>query len=311
MPRLPQDVETTARVLAHTCEQVDRLDRASAVAETVRAAAVVLEAAEFLRTEEKTQGRAVSTLLDRLLHAPSAALGPTQLELLASLRRHIQALLAQPAWLEAPWTDVVISDAGRAVPTMLTDTTMRFYKWLGGQLSTHARIAELGPWLGSSTCCLCEGLRESAYGSQSIDVYDSFVWAAWMDLYIPLRPGDDWPRPGDSFLSLFQESVRPYNVPTVAHPCWIDDGIDLGCRPEWRHPESIELLVYDMGPDRPVLDQLWEVFSPHFQPEGTMLVFNEYGKVHSTALWDFCDDHAHHLRPLYKPDGTPKAFLYV
>lgn len=311
MRRLPRPGETTARVLAHVCEQVDWLDRRSAVAETVRAAAVVLEAAEFLRTEEKTQGRPVSALLDRLLHAPSATLGSAQIELLAGLQRHIHTLLAQPAWPEAPWTDVVVSDAGQDVPTMLTDMTMRFYKWLGGQVSARARIAELGPWLGSSTRCLCEGLAESAYGSQSIDVYDSFVWAAWMDTYVPLRPGDDWPRPGDSFLSLFQESVRPYHSRVVAHPCWIDDGTGPGGRPQWMHPDPIELLVYDMGPDRPVLDTLWEVFSPHFEPEGTMLVFNEYGKVHSTALWAFCEDHADHLRPQYKPDGTAKAFRYV
>ncbi|MFI7453483.1 hypothetical protein ACIBQX_38755 [Nonomuraea sp. NPDC049714] len=309
MPRLPHARETAARVLTHVCEQVDWLDRRSTVAETVRAAAAVLEASEFLRTEDRTQGLAVSALLDRLLDAPSTALGPERLELLAGLRSHVRTLLRQPDWPKAPWADVVVSSAGQDVPTMLTEPTMRFYKWLGGTLSERARIAEFGPWLGSSTRCLCEGMGEPA--GQSVDAYDSFVWSGWMDTYVPTRPYGDWPRPGDSFLSLFQETVRPYHPRVVAHPCWIDDSLDSGERPAWDHLELVELLVYDMGPDRALLDIIWEVFSPHFEPERTLLVFNEYGKVHASALWDFCDDHADRLRPRYKPDGTAKAFLYV
>jgi hypothetical protein len=216
----------------------------------------------------------------------------------------------QPA-APAAWEATVVSEASRRVPTMLTEETRQFYTWLASRVSPEAHLVELGTWLGSSTRCLCEGLGRTAGARQSIDVYDSFVWAPWMDQYIARAPGDRWPGPGESFLGLFNDAVRDYEHQIVTHPSWIDDGISHGGRLAWPRREPIELLIYDMGPDRPVLDAMWATFSPFFQRETTVLVFNEYGKVHSSALWDFCDAHADCLRPHYKPQGSPKGFLYV
>jgi hypothetical protein len=311
MPRLPHAREVTANVLDHVYADADWLDHDAPVAASVRAAALVLESAQYLRTEDRAHGRSVAALLDRL-RVPvdddrSRELGAV----LDGLRRHVQELTAQPSWPAPAWDDLPLSAAAQAVPTMLTDTTRRFYKWLGSRLPAGARIAELGSWLGSSTLCLCEGLDERAGDTARVEVYDSFVWAAWMDSFVPVPSGGAWPRPGDVFLDRFHANLQAYGARVTAQRCWIDDGTTPGERPVWRHPEPIDVLVYDMGPDRAVLDVLWEVFEPHFLPGRTVLVFNEYGKVHATSLWEFCDDHGEHLVPEHKPVGTAKAFRYV
>jgi hypothetical protein len=316
MPFLNYPEEMSVYLLTHVFQQTDWIGYLSGVARNARATALLIEAGEFLRTEDKDLGRAVVGLLDRLLRTapdtPTAALTPRKVELFTALERHARSLLAQPdRAAEAAWEGTAVSKASRSVPTMLTDETMQFYKWLGGQVSPEAHIVELGAWLGSSTRCLCEGLRRDAMMRQSIDVYDSFVWAPWMDRHVSRAPGDRWPSSGESFLGLFNDAVREYERHIATHPSWIGDGIADGSRPDWTCRAPIELLIYDMGPDRPVLDAIWESFSPFFQPNITVLVFNEFGKVHSTALWGFCESHSDCLQPHYKPLGSPKAFLYV
>jgi hypothetical protein len=307
--------QISATLLTHVSEGVDWMGHRSPVAERVRAAALLLEAGEFLRSEDESLGLAVAGLLKRLVRSASetraSALDGAQLDLLATLEGHVRTLLATPWRGQAPWERTVVSEACRSIPTMLNEETMHFYKWLGGQVSGEARIVELGAWLGASTRCLCEGLDRPGKGRPSIDVFDSFVWEPWMDPYVLRRSGVCWPKAGESFLSLFYASLRGYDAMIVAHPCWIDDGVRRGDDIAWARREPIELLLYDMGPDRLVLDTLWEVFSPFFQRGSTVLVFNEYGKVHSSVLWDFCERHADRLRPHHKPYGSAKAFLYV
>lgn len=286
------------------------IDYRSLVSVNTRAGALMIEAAEFLKSEDKSLGRAVVALFDRLLPEPSprSDFDPAMLELLMALKRHVAALLTEPNQGRRPWKDVVVSESARRVPTMITDETMQFYQWLAARLSSQARIVELGPWLGSSTRCFCEGLDPA--GSASLDVYDSFVWQLWMDTYVLHSRHLRRPQIGESFVDLFKAHLHDYEDRLVVHRCWIHDDIYADGGPlAWSRQEQIELFVYDMGPDPIVLEGVWKVFSPFFTT-GTIVVFNEYGKANSAALWNFCDSHAHHLAPLYKPYGSAKAFLY-
>lgn len=303
---------TSETLLAYISDPANWIDYRSAVAVNARAGALLIETAEFLKSEEKSLGRAVAALFERLLPEPTifprAEFDPAMLELLTVLKRHVAALLTEPEQECRPWNDIVVSESTRRVPTMITDETMQFYQWLGAQLSSQARIVELGPWLGSSTRCFCDGLDRA--GGASLDVYDSFVWQLWMDPYVLHARHLRRPQTGESFVDLFNANVLDYEDRIVVHRCWIHDDIYADGSPlAWSRQEQIELFVYDMGPDPAVLEGVWKVFSPFFTA-GTILVFNEYGKVNSTALWDFCDSHAHHLTPLHKPYGSAKAFLY-
>jgi hypothetical protein len=299
-------------LLAYIGDPANWIDYSSSLATTARAAALLIDTGEFLKSEEKSLGRAVSALFDRLLPSPITSpetqFDADMLELLTVLKSHVAALLTEPEWEHTSWDDIAVSESTRRVPTMITDETMRFYKWLGTRLSSNARIVELGPWLGSSTRCFCEGLDRS--GSASLDVYDSFVWQLWMDAYVLREPRLSRPNTGESFLNFFIENLLGYEDRIVVHRCWIDDRLYSDGSPlTWSRRERIELFVYDMGPDPAVLECVWNVFSQFFTT-GTILVFNEYGKANSAALWHFCESHADRLAPLYKPYGSAKAFLY-
>ncbi len=299
-------------LLTYIGDPMNWIDYRSSLAVNVRAGAILIETAEFLKSEEKAPGRAVAALFDQLLPETTASFqadfDPAMIDLLTVLKRHVSALLTEPNPESRPWEEVVVSESAQRVPTMITDETMQFYQWLGARLSDQARVVELGPWLGSSTRCFCEGLGPTSRAT--LDVYDSFVWQLWMDTYVLKSPHVRRPQIGESFVDLFKENLADYADRMVVHRCWIHDEIYADGGPlAWSRQEPIELFVYDMGPDPVVLESVWKVFSPFFTA-GTIVVFNEYGKANSAALWAFCDRNAGRLAPLHKPYGSAKAFLY-
>jgi hypothetical protein len=168
----------------------------------------------------------------------------------------------------------------------------------------------IGAWLGSSTRCLCEG-QDASPSRYRLHVYDSFVWERWMDRLFDAAP-EKRPRPGDSFLELFNTYMQGYQDRLILHPGYIEDGTKC---PEksliWAYDEPVALVVYDMGPNPTILDAVWRQFSHHLVAGRSVVVFNEYGQLSSSHLWEFCRCHADHLAPHHKPHTTAKAFLYV
>lgn len=61
-------------------------------------------------------------------------------------------------------------------------------------------IVELGPWLGSSTIAMLQGLGQLA----KIDTYDRFIWESWMN-HFEQNSGF---KPGDSFLDRFADNIQ-------------------------------------------------------------------------------------------------------
>jgi hypothetical protein len=88
--------------------------------------------------------------------------------------------------------DEELSRSVQSIPTMASQETLRYYKWLARTLEHPGDIVELGSWMGSTTACLAEGLSQNLCRKHTrIHAYDSFIWRDWMRTYTedPELPG--------------------------------------------------------------------------------------------------------------------------
>ena len=211
------------------------------------------------------------------------------------------------------WENEFVPKALRSIPTMLCPETMGYYKWLARTFSGVGDIVELGCWMGCSTCCLAEGLRQNPDAcSRKIHVFDSFVWLDWMknfteDQHVLTTDLRD----GSSFFDYFWMQCEPYQDLLEVHRGALNTDNDKFDLPdiEWKKQE-IGILVMDFGDDRAANEAMWRVFSPSFLSDNTIIVFNQYGNARATALRKFCAERRQELLAIHKPIGSAKAFLY-
>ena len=82
------------------------------------------------------------------------------------------------------------------VRSMLTPEEKQYLTWLAShQFAGWGSIVDLGPWLGSSSAALAEGLKQRGAGGR-IYSFDRFQWeASYMEAFAEtdLRDGDDFP----------------------------------------------------------------------------------------------------------------------
>lgn len=206
------------------------------------------------------------------------------------------------------------------IPSMLDDDTKRYYKWLGSNAYTGAGAAvELGPWLGSSTVALLEGLETNpAFAGRRLQTFDSFVWGQWMtESIFPRLATRDVPAPGESFLGLFHHYMGEYRDWVEPKACYLErHAAQLENHPAAQRRfvwsgEPIELLIYDFGVDVWEIDRVWDLLADSFISGRTVIVLNPYGNARSEGLRQFCRDKAIHLRAIHKPQSSAKGFLFI
>lgn len=208
---------------------------------------------------------------------------------------------------QTSWQIEMLSRETVAVPGMLYPDTMRYYKWLARTIEGAGAIVELGCWMGLSTCCLAEGLQENLHAeNKRIHVFDSFVWRPWMEVYCeePLitRAGL---KDGDSFIALFWSYCGRFRRLLEVKPKFYGSGDS-----EWNDGPII-LIVFDMADDYLTQECLWRAFLPNFIPGRTVIVFNQFGNARAEGIRRFCDDRSQEIRPIHKPMGSAKGFLYI
>ena len=206
-----------------------------------------------------------------------------------------------------------LSASVQRIPTMVSKETLRYYKWLARTLQEPGDIVELGSWMGSSTACLAEGLSQNPRRERTrIHAYDSFIWRDWMRTYTEapeLLAANI--RAGDSFLHYFRSYTAPFRRLIDVHPSVLKTRAEQTSLPalEWsRGP--IAILVMDFAHDRTSNEAMWRMFSPSFQSDRTIVVFNQFGNIPAGEVREFCRDKALELVPLHKPHSSAKAFRY-
>ena len=209
---------------------------------------------------------------------------------------------------EAPWRAFPMGSEYDDWPNMLHPDTMSYLYWLARTFDGIGDFVELGCWLGSGTRCLANGLIDSSR-ERLLHVFDSFAWSSYMgNLGRGARLKSTNLSEGDSFQHLFEEhcSDIPRNLLKV-------NALTLPDSREGRElidGASIGVVVFDMSQDFELTSRLWQTFSPCFVPNSTVVVFQQYGNARAQGLRRFCRQHSSELKPLHKPQGSAKGFLF-
>ncbi len=210
------------------------------------------------------------------------------------------------------WSSESIAKAVSRIPGMLYPDTMKYYKWLARNFSHGGQIIEFGCWFGLSTNCLAEGLKESSVcESQRMLVVDSFIWKQWMEIHAGthsevLSSLQD----GDSFMDLFLK-----NSPNISGMTVLQRSIDQGTSTELKSiiglaQQTVDIAVIDVADDMQTILCCWELLLPWLQANRSIIVFNQYGNSKAFDVREFCGSNKN-LRPVHKPIGSAKGFLFV
>ena len=188
---------------------------------------------------------------------------------------------------DAPWLDFNIRE--NQIPGMISEEERKYYTWLGQFYTGRGEIVELGPWLGCSTFYILEGLRQNPhFKGKKLYVYDDFVWrSAWMDR---CYPSDDHPQDHEDFKYLFDRFTVPDKDFIVANRRRLSTGeleedcgdvispydkiIDIPSL-QW-DIDPVEILFVDVGRTIDVNEAWWRVFFPHFIPNKTLIVMQDW-----------------------------------
>lgn len=108
---------------------------------------------------------------------------------------------------------------------MMSEEECFYLHWVGAQWRRHGHICEVGSWLGGSTVCLLDGMRQARPVSDEfcLHVYDNFVWRDSMALRAPLDLRD-----GQSFRPAFERNIRDYADLVVVHEESLPDEVVPG-----------------------------------------------------------------------------------
>ena len=182
-----------------------------------------------------------------------------------------------PTWLmeaRAPWLSLRIDLV--AMPGMISYEETQYYEYIGTFYEGKGDTIELGPWLGKSTRHIVRGLQKSPFfANKTLHVFDDFVWrSSWMDRYAPedLRPPNH-----ANFRPIFEQFVQDIlpNLTVTRARIADHDGNENLPRIEW-HNGPIEIMYIDCGRTIQVNEGWFEIFSPAFVPDLTLLIMQDW-----------------------------------
>lgn len=172
-----------------------------------------------------------------------------------------------------PWADTHVPDSVALVPSMLTHEELQYLIWLGQTTySASGAIVDLGPWLGSSTAALAEGLRRSGVASRVVHAFDLFEWRReYMEQYAPedLPDGADFRRLLVRNTSGYHDLIRAEKM-NLLDPAW-DGG-------------PIEVLFVDAAKTWGLLEAILNCFGPHLIPGKSRVVLQDFRYFHTYWL---------------------------
>jgi hypothetical protein len=291
----------------------------------LKAAVMMHDLQVFFRDERRSKIEYLIQQLGELSEAlpRSEPIHEEMREYFAETAQHLAHLRTEPELERAAWQTRTVSDATLVIPGMISLDTRKYYGWLGSRVSGRGAAIELGCWLGRSTAALADGLVGNAsYAGRKLHVFDKFEWDAWLrnysaeygaefspaarSLVSPLSVGDSYL---NAFLALRDDSHRDLIEP---HPCYLYREGETGHQPPltWTG-EPIELLINDLGNASELTPRIWDIFAPSFIPGQTVVVLHQYGAARSEPLRRFTREMAAQLRPIHKPYGSAKGFLYT
>ena len=301
-----------------------RLDPYSRELNLLRFSVSLYDIEKFFRHEEESERIALLKQLKYLIdRAPQImADHPDFLEYLEDTMTHLTFLGSQPQPQRGLWWNQTLSDHTLSIPGMVSLDTMKYYRWLGRQLSGAGEVVEVGCWMGRSTNSLAEGLAQNKlFDGHFVHALDQFTWDEWLDIHAQThrdefseeaQPDLDALQIGESYVELFLKFASPYKHFIKPRRCYVYQNGKSGNIPEldWSG-EPIELFIQDISSGGRLVRTVWDVVRPSFIPNKTIVVLQQYGHMRAEGLRSFCRENVDILRPLHKPHGVAKAFLFT
>jgi len=164
----------------------------------------------------------------------------------------------------APWRGWDVPSRDRLPPTMLAHEEVEYLVWLTEtQFRGSGAVVDLGPWLGSSTCALAEGVRRGGRPGR-IQAFDNFVWRRD---YMESHHAAELPDHSD-FRFLFDRFTRSHADRIEAH------AVDLH-HYRWTGG-PIEILFVDAAKDWNLANNILASFGEALVPGKSLLVSQDY-----------------------------------
>ena len=161
---------------------------------------------------------------------------------------------------------------GRGYVGATTVEEQAWCRWFGAKIYTGEGAAvELGPWLGSLTTSLCEGLVDNpraARRREIVHVFDLFEWSGIFEEWSRGSPHAGRFVPGESFLEYYHGLLREYEgFLTVTRADLTTAG--------WSG-NGIELLINDAAKSVRIADNIFRAFVPSMIPGRSYIAHQDF-----------------------------------
>jgi hypothetical protein len=145
-------------------------------------------------------------------------------------------------------------------------------RWFGADVYTaQGAVVELGPWLGSLTTSLCEGLVRNSRAVQRreiVYVFDLFEWSSLFEEWSRATPHAGLFAPGASFETYYRSLLHEYmRFLTVVRA-------DLSTT-AW-NGKPIELLINDAAKSVRIADNIFRTFVPAMIPGRSYIAHQDF-----------------------------------
>ncbi|MEO8368875.1 MAG: tetratricopeptide repeat protein [Candidatus Solibacter sp.] len=216
--------------------------------------------------------------------------------------------LRKPSRTPRPWQSTSLPASVTRIKSMLSAEEKQYLCWLTAeQFEGWGAVVDLGPWLGSSSVALAEGLKRRGADTriQSIDLFQ------WEPVYMESVSGAGLAH-GQDFLPLFEQETAEYSA-------WIRPLKQDLTTFSWAGG-PIEILFVDAAKSWELTNAIFRSFGPFLEPGKTRVVLQDF-RYHETHflplifdsrpdLWEEIEsvDEGHTvtflpLRPLTGPAG--------
>src|SRR5262245_39125998 len=174
-------------------------------------------------------------------------------------------LSQQEAGVPRPWTSLSLPHELMRIPSMLTEEEKQYLVWLTAcRYEGWGAVVDLGPWLGSSSAALAEGLKRRGGGKEKVVSIDLFEWCR---SYMQSVASEDL-QDGDDFLPAYLREIGDYSR-------WIEPQKHNLMTYRWMGG-PIEILFVDAAKSWDLTNKILQEFSEYLVPNRSRIVLQDF-----------------------------------
>jgi hypothetical protein len=162
------------------------------------------------------------------------------------------------------WKRIALPEDVLRIPSMLTHEELQYLSWLTAEVyEGWGAIIDLGPWLGSSSAALADGLRRAGRVG-TVRAFDLFQWSR---SYMESQAPENLPE-GEDFQFLFRRHIAPFAA-------WMDAEKQDLMHYRWEGG-PIEILFVDAAKSWELTNQILRGFGQALVPNKSRVILQDY-----------------------------------